>query len=200
LICMITVFGVVQFLVLTFIAGIFYPGGYDYLSYYFSDLGATVAKNGEANPISSKMFTTTLMVTAVTLVPFWVAIRSLFTTSRIEGWLSAIGTILGALSSPFIIGVAVFPMDTMLESHFIATLVFFSLFTGASLLYSAAIILNKGYPNRYGIVGLILFGASLLVYMNPLATYVAFLQNVLAYGYFIWILLPINLLWKYYIT
>ena len=43
-------------------------------------------------------------------------------------------------------------------------------------------------------MGLALFGASLLVYANPLAPYVAFLQNILAYGYFLWILIPINLL------
>jgi hypothetical membrane protein len=90
----------------------------------------------------------------------------------------------------------VFPIDTQLEVHFIVTLAFFSLFTVATLLYSIATILNEKYPNRLGIIGLILFGISILVYLDPLASYVALLQNVLAYGYFIWVLMPIKLLWS----
>jgi hypothetical membrane protein len=45
--CLVTVFGVMQFLLLTFLAAFFYPGGYDYFGYYFSDLGAVIARNGE---------------------------------------------------------------------------------------------------------------------------------------------------------
>ena len=197
LLCLVTIFGVLQFILLTFVAGIFYPGGYDYGGYYFSDLGAVMARNGDANLISSKIFTVTLTVIALTFVPFWVIIRSLFTESRVERVLSNVGSALGLLSSPFIVGVGMYPIDTKLETHFIVTLTFFSLFTVATLLYSIAIILNQKHPNHLGITGLILFGLSILVYLNPLAPYVAFLQNVLAYGYFVWILIPIKLLWSH---
>jgi hypothetical protein len=196
LLCLVTIFGVLQFILLTFIAGMFYPGGYDYYSYYFSDLGAVMARNGEVNSISSTIFKFTLTVVALTFIPFWVIIRSSFAGSGLERMLSKVGSALGLLSSPFIIGVAVFPIDTQLEVHFIVTLAFFSLFTVATLLYSIAIILNEKYPNRLGIIGLILFGISILVYLDPLASYVALLQNVLAYGYFIWVLMPIKLLWS----
>ena len=196
LLCLVTIFGVLQFILLTFIAGIFYPGGYDYSSYYFSDLGAVMARNGEVNSISSKIFTVTLTVTALTFIPFWIIIRSLFTESRVERILSRVGSSLGLLSSPFIIGVAMFPIDTKVDTHFFVTLTFFSLFTVATLLYSIAIILNKKYPNHLGIIGLMLFGISIMVYLNPLAPYVAFLQNVLAYGYFVWILIPFKLIWS----
>ncbi|MCK5643560.1 MAG: hypothetical protein KAJ19_22365 [Gammaproteobacteria bacterium] len=197
LLCLVSIFGVLQFILLTFVAGIFYPGGYDYGGYYFSDLGAVMARNGDANLISSKIFTVTLTVVALTFVPFWVIIRSLFTESRVERVLSNVGSALGLLSSPFIVGVGMYPIDTKLETHFIVTLTFFSLFTVATLLYSIAIILNQKHPNHLGITGLILFGLSILVYLNPLAPYVAFLQNVLAYGYFVWILIPIKLLWSH---
>lgn len=196
LLCLVTIFGVLQFILLTFIAGMFYPGGYDYYSYYFSDLGAVMARNGEVNSTSSTIFKFTLTVVALTFIPFWVIIRSSFAGSGLERMLSKVGSALGLLSSPFIIGVAVFPIDTQLEVHFIVTLAFFSLFTVATLLYSIAIILNEKYPNRLGIIGLILFGISILVYLDPLASYVALLQNVLAYGYFIWVLMPIKLLWS----
>lgn len=197
LVCISTVIGVLQFFLLIFVAGMFYPGGYDYGGYYFSDLGALTARNGEPNPVSSRIFMVTLTVIAVALIPFWIVTRSLFSTSRVEGLLSKIGSALGALSSPFIIGVAVFPMDRNLEAHFVMTLVFFSLFTLATLIYSVTFILNEKYSNRNGVLGLLLFGASMIVYVNPLAPYVALLQNILAYGYFLWILIPINLLWKY---
>ena len=196
LLCLVTVFGVSQFILLTFIAGLFYPGGYDYFGYYFSDLGAVVARNGEANRISSMIFSFTLMVTALSFIPFWIIIRSLFTGSGAERLLSNLGSVLGLFSSPFIIAIGLFPIDTNLETHFIVTLAFFGLFTVASLLYSVAILVNRGYPNVLGFIGLLLFGVSMFVYLNHLASYVAFLQNVLAYGYFLWILAPIKLLWE----
>jgi len=196
LLCQVTIFGVFQFILLTFIAGLFYPGGYDYFGYYFSDLGAETARNGEPNNLSSKIFTATLTLTALSLIPFWIIIRSLFTDSRILKILSNIGSTLGLASTPFIIGVGVFPLDTKVKTHLLVTLTFFTLFTLASLLYSIAIIMDKRYPSILGVIGLILFGVSILVYLNPLAPYVAFLQNILAYGYFLWILAPIKLLWS----
>jgi hypothetical protein len=36
--CMLTVFGVIQFFLLTLLAALAYPGGFDYFGYYFSDL------------------------------------------------------------------------------------------------------------------------------------------------------------------
>ena len=144
--CIITIFGVLQFLLLTFIATFMYPGGYDYFGYYFSDLGAVVARNGELNTISKTLFSVTLIIIALTLIPFWLLIRSLFTKSRREKILSKIGSTLGLISSPFIIGVALFPMDTYLELHLLVSLLFVLLFVLAALLYSIAIKFNQNYP------------------------------------------------------
>jgi len=54
--CIIIVFGALQFFILTFAAAFVYPGGFDYFGYFFSDLGAVLAKNGELNYISSALF------------------------------------------------------------------------------------------------------------------------------------------------
>jgi len=194
--CIVTVFGVVQFIFLTFLAALFYPGGFDFFGYYFSDLGAAVAKNGEPNSISSVLFPATLILVALALVPFWLVIYSLFKESRVEKVLSILGSALGLISSPFIIGVALFPIDTQLETHILLTLTFFSLFVLATLLYSIAIILNRNYPNYFGIVGLVLFAISLVIIIDPLAPYVAFLQTIVIYGYFVWVLIPIYILRK----
>ena len=193
--CLVTVFGVLQFFLLTFSAAFFYPGGYDYFGYYFSDLGAVAARNGEPNLISSKLFSVALTVVALALVPFWFVIRSLFAESRVEKVLSTLGSALGLISSPFIIGAALFPIDTQLNTHILVTLIFFSLFVLATLLYSIAIILNQNYPKYFGLVGLLLFAISLVILMDPLAPHVALLQTIVAYGYFIWTLIPTYLVW-----
>ena len=195
--CIVAVFGVVQFIFLTFLAALFYPGGFDYFGYYFSDLGAVVARNGESNSISSTLFPVTLTVIALALIPFWLIIHPLFTESRVEKVLSILGSALGLISSPFIIGVALFPIDTQLETHILMTLIFFSLYMLATLLYSIAIILNRNYPNYFGLVGLVLFAISLVILMDPLAPYVPFLQTIVAYGYFIWVLIQTFLVWSF---
>ena len=193
--CIVSVFGVMQFIGLTFLAASFYPGGFDYFGYYFSDLGAVLARNGEPNSISSTLFPVTLTVVALALIPFWLIIHSSFKESRVEKFLSILGSALGLISSPFIIGVALFPIDTQLETHILLTLIFFSLFVLATLLYSIAIILNRNHPNYFGLVGLVLFVISLVIVMDPLAPHVAFLQTIAVYGYFVWTLIPIYLVW-----
>ena len=194
--CVVGVLGVVQFFLLTFLAALFYPGGFDYLGYYFSDLGAVVAKNGEPNSISSTLFSVTVIAVALTLIPFWLIIRSLFTESRLEKVLSILGSALGLMSFPFLIGVALSPIDTQLETHILLTLIFFSLFVFATLLYSIAIMLNRDYPNYFGLVGLVLFAISLVILVDPLATYVPLLQTIVLYGYFAWVLLQTFLVWR----
>jgi hypothetical protein len=194
--CLVTVFGVVQFLFLTFLAAFFYPGGYDYFGYYFSDLGAVVTRNGEPNLISAILFSVALTMVALALIPFWLILRSIFTESRVGRVLSTLGSISGLTSSPFIIGVALFPIDTQLETHILATLIFFSLFVSSTVFYSIAILLNQNHPNYFGLVGIVLFAVSLAIFVDPLAPHVAFLQTIVTYGYFVWVLLQTFLVWR----
>ena len=194
------VLGVVQFFLLTFVAALIYPGGFDYFGYFFSDLGALMAKNGEPNLASSALFSIAIVAVAITLIPFWLIVRSPFLKSKLERILSMLGSVLGLISIPFLIGVAIFPMDTQLENHIHMTLIFFSLFVLATLIYSVVAILNRNYPNYLGIIGLVLFGVSTLIIVDPLATYVAFLQTIVLYGYFAWVLLQtffVRQQWKY---
>jgi len=197
--CILTIFGVIQFFILTFLATFFYPGGYDYFGYYFSDLGAVTARNGDPNPTSRILFFIALILLALILIPFWLTTRSLFLESNRGKILGKISSILGVVSSPFLIGVALFPLDTQLDPHFLATFVFVLLFVSATLLYSISMILNQNYPKHFGVIGFILFVipiASFTVsFMDPSAPLGAFLQKIALYGYFIWVLLPIYLVW-----
>jgi len=195
--CLVTVFGVVQFLLLTFLAAFFYPGSYDYFGYYFSDLGAVIARNGEPNSISAILFSVALTMVALALIPFWLTLRSIFTESRVGRILSTLGSISGLTSSPFIIGVALFPIDTQLDTHILATLIFFSLFVLSTIFYSIATMLNQNHSNYFGLVGIVLFAVSLAIFVDPLAPHVAFLQTIVTYGYFVWVLLQTFLVWRW---
>jgi hypothetical protein len=196
ILCIIIVFGAVQFFLLTFAAAFVYPGGFDYFGYFFSDLGAVIAKNGELNYVSSALFSIALVVVAVALIPFWLIIRAPFTKSKREKVLSIFGSSFGFISFPFLIGVAISPIDTQLDTHIIMTFIFFSLFVLATLLYSVVIILNQDYPKYSAIVGFVLLGVSAIILVDPLASYVAFLQTIVLYGYFAWVLMQTFLVWR----
>ena len=195
LVCIITLFGVLQFFLLTFLAAIFYPGGYEYFEYYFSDLGAEVARNGEVNTISSTLFFLALTINSLTLIPFWVIIQALFPESTREKLLSRLGSALGVIASPFIIGIALFPLDTHLETHFVITLIFFSLFSTAILLYSIAIRMNPRYPIYFVLPSFFIIFLGFLPFFAPFTPYGAILQKIVVYSAFLWILIPIYLVW-----
>jgi hypothetical protein len=190
------IIGAVQFFLLTFVAAMLYPGGFDYVGYFFSDLGAERARNGELNSISSALFSTALVVVAITLIPFWLVVHSPFAKSKLGKVLSMLGSTLGLIAFPFLIGIAISPIDTQLETHILVTLIFFSLFVSATLLYSVAVILNHDYPNYSGIYGLVLFAVSMVILVDPLAPYVAFLQTIVLHGYFAWVLVQTFLVWR----
>ena len=156
-----------------------------------------MSRSGEPNPISAALFSLALTIVALSLIPFWLVLRSIFMESRVDGILSTIGSISGLISSPFIIGVALFPIDTQLDTHIQATLFFFSLFVASTILYSLAILFNQNHSNYFGLAGFVLFAVSLAIFVDPLAPHVAFLQTIVTYGYFVWVLLQIFLVWRW---
>lgn len=189
---LVTVIGIVQFLVLTYVAAVYYPGGYDYFGYYFSDLGAVTARNGDPNALSSALFSVSLSAVALSLIPFWISVRNLSGESRLSQALSRVGSISGLLSTPFIFGVALYPIDTRLNAHILTTMLFFTFFMVGMASYSLMFIVSSELPRTHGLMGLLLLSLSIPVFADPLASYVALLQKVLAYGCFIWVLLPLS--------
>jgi hypothetical protein len=188
----VVIFGVVEFFLLTFLAAFLYPGGYDYFNYYFSDLGATIAKNGQANPYSSFLFFLALIIVSSTLVPFWVLSQQLFSELKTAKALGMLGMIFGISSSPFIFGMAFFPLDTQLEIHFTLVIIFFMLFSIAIFFYSLSILLSSNIQKQYGLVGLIALAIGIVLCMDPVGLFGAFLQKIVEYAYFGWVLVIIN--------
>ncbi len=189
---LVTVMGIVQFIVLTYLAAVYYPGGYDYFGYYFSELGAVTARNGDPNTLSSTLFSVSLTLVALSLIPFWISIRALSGETKLNKALSVVGSVSGLVSTPFIFGVALNPMDTRLNAHILTTMLFFTLFMAGIALYSLMFMASSEHPSSHGLVGLLVLSLSIPVFVDPLASYVAFLQKVLAYGCFLWVLLPLS--------
>ncbi len=183
----IVLFGVFQFFLLTFLAAIFYPGGYDYFGYYFSDLGAVLARNSEANTVSSILFFIALTTASIALVPFWHRLLSFFNQSGPGRTLSILGSGLGFLCTPLLIGVALFPMDTQLEIHFLFVIAHFILFSLAILLYSITLIFNRQFSSSIAVLGLIVLALGVGLMVNPMSPIASFLQKVVVYGYFFWV-------------
>jgi len=189
---LVTVIGIVQFLVLTYVAAVYYPGGYDYFGYYFSDLGAVTARNGDPNALSSTLFSISLTLVALSLIPFWISVRNLSGESKLSKVLSKVGSISGLVSTPFIFGVALYPIDTRLNAHVLTTMLFFTLFMAGIASYSFMFMVSSEHPGSHGLVGLLLLSLSIPVFVDPLASYVVLLQKVLAYGCFLWVLMPLR--------
>ena len=182
-------FGVIQFVLLTLSAAMLYPGGFDIYGQYFSELGATTARDGGLNGASSSLFLVANLVIALTLVPFWLRTPSLLGDTRGMRIVARLGSALGLMSIPFMMGTALYPIDTRPGMHLRMFLIFFPLFNAASLLYSVAMMLRRGVDKKPGALGLLLFALSILVVIDPMASYVPLLQKAILYGYFIWVLM-----------
>ena len=175
------VFGTLQFLVLTIIAMLIYPGGtihhpeyetYDFLYNYFSDLGRTFTFDGSSNWLSHIVFKFTLTVSGICLILFFVALPSLF-KSNISKVFILIAAFFGIISGICYIGIANVPWNLDLRLHHSWVYKGFISFLIMTIFYSAAILVEQRYPNRYakafGIFAIILFIQIIIMLFGPRA-------------------------------
>ena len=175
------VFGTLQFLVLTILAMLIYPGGtihhpeyeaYDFLYNYFSDLGRTFTFDGSTNWLSHIIFKATLTISGVCLILFFVALPTLF-KSNVTKILILIASFFGIIAGVCYIGIANVPWNLDLRLHHSWVYKGFISFLIMVLFYSAAILMEKSYPNRYakafGIFAIILFIQIVIMLFGPRA-------------------------------
>ena len=175
------VFGTLQFLLLTIIAMLIYPGGtihhpeyetYDFLYNYFSDLGRTFTFDGSSNWLSHIVFKFTLTISGICLILFFVALPSLF-KSNISKVLILIAAFFGIISVVCYIGIANVPWNLDLRLHHSWVYKGFISFLIMTIFYSAAILVEESYPNRYakafGIFAIILFIQIIIMLFGPRA-------------------------------
>lgn len=197
--------GTLQYICLTIIAMVFYPGGYSFFELWLSDLGLTISiVNQEPNYVSRIIYIIACAVFCVGLSIFWLLIPKFFSETKqmkIICWLSSI---FGILSGIFVFLIAITPYDIREIRdihHFVARL--YLTFSMLSLItFSFAIFLNKSRnsKNIYINLALAIFIFFSLFNIFPLFISVVgrlpLIQKVCHYGYSILISLQIYQIWK----
>ncbi|HEY69546.1 MAG TPA: hypothetical protein G4O08_03070 [Anaerolineae bacterium] len=155
------IFACIQFLVLTVIAMLAYPGGsisgsptsrYSFFSNFFSELGMTVTRSGERNTASMVLFVTALTLAGAGLIVFFVAMPQFFRQKRAVFALSWLGSAFGVVSGAAYIGVAFTPADLLRNLHTDFVLAAFRSFLVVVAVYALVIFLNPRFPNGYAAV------------------------------------------------
>jgi len=174
----------VHFVLITFVIMAIYPGGYNFLLNYFSELGLTVTA-GVPTPADYILFSIACTLAAVFSVPFWLTLRLFFTEPPRLNYLSWLGTILGLAAAPFLSALALFAGNVFPSQHGWSTLLFFLLFSSAIIVYSIAIFLHKSYGYPFALIGVVVaiicYGHVLIPGMGT-----ALIQKIAVYGLILW--------------
>ena len=189
-IILVSLIAVIQFIIITLLAGFFYPGKYSIVGNYFSDLGS-VRVNNQLNPIASLMFMIAIFLIAFGLLPYWILLAKYFSATKIENILSTTGSILGIISSFSLVLVALNPVDTKLDIHVYFAGIFFFCFGLFILTYSINFFINKRVTIVLFYLGFVLFIFS-LIFISGIPRvdgYGPFWEKLTGYMYFIWILI-----------
>lgn len=154
------IFGSIQFIILTLVAMLFYPGGtyfnssttgYLFWYNYFSDLGRFIAHSGTPNLVSFIVFTFTMSLWGLSQIPFYIAFLTFFMNSNSKRTkkLSKIGSLFGILTGIFFIAIAFTPSDILGFLHNFSVLLGFSSLFLTLNLYVYVLFLHESYPRFY---------------------------------------------------
>ena len=163
--------GTLQFLILTFIAMVFYSGGtridettqgYDFFANFFSDLGRTVAYSGSANLISALLFIVSLVGLGLTFFIYFRWIPEIFNYTEEEKKLSRIIVQIGTIAALAFIGVAFTPSNLVTIIHDALVVIGFTL---VSLVLGILLILtinDSSFSKIYTVTYFVLIAIILL--------------------------------------
>lgn len=176
------ILGGILFVVITLVNMIVYPGGYSFLENYFSELGLTEV-GGQDNLLGYVLFSAACTSAAVFSIPFWITIRTVFTSNGFLKVLSWLGTILGLVAAPCLSALALFAADLYPSQHGWATLFFFILYAAAIIVYSTAMVANKEYNRLYSLIG---FAVAAICLIHIFALHDAWMQKLAVYSLVLW--------------
>jgi hypothetical membrane protein len=135
-----------------------YPGGtrldrgtvgYSFTQNAFSELGRTVARNGEPNLTSATLFVLGLTPAGLGLSAFFVALLPLVANhSRAVKWLARFGCAAGIIAGAAYVAVAWTPADRLPAEHVLAERTAFRSFLVASVLLGFVTAGSKAFPFR----------------------------------------------------
>ena len=151
--CILALFAFIIYYGFILAAAMFYPGGYDFFTNYYSDLGRTVTLNGDNNGISLILFIIGTIMTGLLFTPFWMSYYTIFYQSTYSIALSKVGSAFGMFAIPCLFGIALVPINMLLDLHAIFSFSYYLTITLSLFCYSVANILDPNYPSYSGIIG-----------------------------------------------
>ena len=167
------ILGCVVYVILIFLAMLFYAGGtdvnpdspgYSFWANWISDLGRTKAYSGKDNIVSMILYLIAQTFWSVSLILFFLALRSLFTEGKVEKILSTIGSILGVIAAICLVGIVFTPADILGGLHIIFVYIGYSALLYLGIIYSITLFKSERLPMQYAIIFLIWT----IIFMNSL--------------------------------
>src|SRR4029077_2977560 len=157
-----------------------YPGGtfrdhgtkgYSFAQNFLSDLGMTVAYNGEANRLGAALFILSLLLLVIGLGSCLVAVVRLYARTPKSRHLARIIVVGGVLACVMFVGVAMTPENAAMHAHVAFTLWAWRIVACVALLLWAAAIRSNVHPRRAavtsGIVAAMTIGYVALLSLGP---------------------------------
>lgn len=153
--------GCAQFVLLTLLAMLVYAGGnaenpdapgYQFFRNFFSDLGLTIAYNGEANTASFLLFTIALSLAGLSLIVFFILMPRFFKQDKMALALTWLGSLAGLVAGACFIGVAFTPANLLLQAHVNFVFGAFGSYFVAVLFYVAAMFKLPTFARVYQLV------------------------------------------------
>ena len=137
-----------------------YPGGtmldhstsgYSFFHNFLSDLGMTVAHDGQSNALGSTLFILSLCILVAGVGGCLVGLVRLYSESPRSRTFARLAGVIGLLVCASFIGVAVTPENRMLGLHVQFTLFAFRMFPTVTLLLVFATLASDQFPRRVAI-------------------------------------------------
>ncbi len=160
------------FFLLITISMILYPGGtkadhnrqgYSFFTNFLSDLGESVALNGQPNTASMVLFLLAMTLAGIATLLFSLAFTQLFVLTRRSIWFSHIGALLGVIAGICLIGVGIVPENIASGLHNFCIYAGLLIFVAAYIFFFQAMVRTKGLAKRISWVYYVL-GVVFIVY------------------------------------
>lgn len=161
----ISIFGAIQFIVLTNIATFFYKGGshfdftnsgYSFAWNYISDLGRVYSISGELNIISHVLFTTSTTIAGLSIILFSTIILNHYKNTKIKK-ISSIGFALGVSYGLSYIIIGFLPLDLYQLAHNSFVIIACLLKVLAMSFFTLIILLDENYMNFFAYAYMVYF-------------------------------------------
>ncbi len=165
------VIGLLFYLLLT-ISMLLYPGGtkadhntqgYSFFTNFLSDLGQSVALNGQPNIPSMVLFCIAMALAGFVTVLFSLAFTQLFTLTSFTIRFSRLGALCGLIAGLCLVGVGIVPENLVSWLHNFFIYAALVIFVVAYLFFMLAVVRTKGLPKRVSWVYIAL-GVILIIY------------------------------------